>query len=159
VERAARALLDRYGVVFRALLQREDGVQPTWRELVRLYRRLEARGELRGGRFVSGFSGEQYALPEAVEALRAVRRRAAGEELVVAAADPLNLTGIVTPGTRVPAGPRNRVLYRDGVPVALYVAGELQWLREPEPAAEWAARNRLLRSDPERGYVLVPGQG
>jgi ATP-dependent Lhr-like helicase len=91
---------------------------------MRIYRRLEARGEIRGGRFVSGFSGEQFALPEAVGKLRAVRRRDGSEELIaVSAVDPLNLTGIVTPGPRVPAVSRNRVLYRAGVPVAALVAG------------------------------------
>jgi ATP-dependent Lhr-like helicase len=153
-EAVARALLDRYGVVFRALLRRESCYLPPWRELARVYRRLEARGEIRGGRFVNGFSGEQFALPEAVEELRALRRRGgAGEEVAVAAADPLNLCGITTPGPRVPAGPRNRVLYRGGVPVATYVAGEVQWLVPHDPRQEWSARNLLIRSDRERFYV------
>jgi ATP-dependent Lhr-like helicase len=94
VERAARALLERYGVVFRAVLRREGAFMPPWRELARLFRRMEARGELRGGRFVSGFSGEQFALPEAVDTLRSVRRHADRyEHISVAAADPLNLDG------------------------------------------------------------------
>jgi ATP-dependent Lhr-like helicase len=150
----AWALLDRYGVVFRAVLRREADFMPPWRELARVYRRLEARGEVRGGRFVSGFSGEQFALPQAVEELRAVRRRARDdEEMVVSAADPLNLCGIVTPGTRVPVATRNRVLYRGGGPVATYVAGEVEWLVAPDPRQEWAARNLLIRSDRERFYV------
>ena len=113
----ARGLLARYGVVFRALLARETSLPP-WRDLLRCYRRLEARGELRGGRFVSGFSGEQYALPEAVASLRAVRRaKPSGKFISVSAADPLNLVGILVPGARVPALASNRVLYRDGVAV------------------------------------------
>ena len=124
LDRYARALLRRYGVVFRRVLEREAPAVP-WRELLRTYRRLEARGEIRGGRFVSGFSGEQFALPEAVGKLRGVRRRQpSGEPIGISAADPLNLTGIITPGQRVPALARNRVLYRGGVPIAALVKGE-----------------------------------
>jgi ATP-dependent Lhr-like helicase len=90
-----------------------------------IYRRLEARGEIRGGRFVTGMSGEQFALPEAVGQLRAIRRiEPAGQLIAVSAADPLNLTGIITPGERVTGITRNRVLYQDGVPVAALEAGE-----------------------------------
>jgi ATP-dependent Lhr-like helicase len=118
VEAQARALLRRYGVVFRRLLAREANVAP-WRELTRVYRRLEARGELRGGRFVSGMSGEQFALPDAVQRLREVRRTPPdGRCLVISGADPLNLAGIVTAGDRVRAVAATRVLYRDGVPLA-----------------------------------------
>ncbi|HZS39374.1 MAG TPA: DEAD/DEAH box helicase, partial [Polyangia bacterium] len=114
----ARLYLRRYGVVLRALLERET-CAPPWRDLVAVYRRLEARGEIRGGRFVSGLSGEQFALPEAVEALRALRRIAASpEDAVVAATDPLNLVGILTPGARVPAVAGHSVRYQDGVPAA-----------------------------------------
>jgi ATP-dependent Lhr-like helicase len=113
----AWALLRRYGVVFRRLLARE-AIAPPWRELARVYRRLEARGEIRGGRFVSGMSGEQFALPRAVERLREVRRTAAdGRLLAVSAADPLNLAGIVTSGDRIRPMARTRVLYRDGIVV------------------------------------------
>jgi ATP-dependent helicase Lhr and Lhr-like helicase len=126
VEFVGHALLRRYGVVFRRLLTRETGAPP-WRELLLAYRRLEARGEIRGGRFVSGMSGEQFALPEAVAQLRAVRRLESPERLVgVGAADPLNLTGIVTPGERVAAVARSRVLYRDGVPVLALEGGEVK---------------------------------
>jgi ATP-dependent Lhr-like helicase len=112
-------LLRRYGVVFRRLLQRETLLAP-WRDVLRVYRRLEARGEVRGGRFVGGFSGEQYALPEAIGLLRSVRREPGPGELVaVSGADPLNLVGILTPGDAVPAVATNRILYRDGVPVAV----------------------------------------
>ncbi len=110
-------LLRRYGVVFRRLVQRETLLVP-WRDILRVYRRLEARGEIRGGRFVGGFSGEQYALPEAIGLLRGTRREdGAGELVAISGADPLNLVGILTPGDAVPAITSNRVLYRDGVPV------------------------------------------
>ena len=121
VETLARQLLRRYGVVFHRLLLRE-GTTPPWRDLVRVYRRLEARGEVRGGRFVAGFSGEQYALPEAVQQLRSIRRKKPEGTLVtVNGADPLNLVGILTPGQRVTSLPSNRITYRDGVPIELTI--------------------------------------
>jgi ATP-dependent Lhr-like helicase len=113
----ARLYLRRYGVVMRALLARETAAPP-WRELVAVYRRLEARGEIRGGRFVSGPTGEQFALPEAVESLRAMRRAHDIEDVTVAATDPLNLVGILTPGPRVPSVAGHSVQYRDGAPLA-----------------------------------------
>jgi ATP-dependent Lhr-like helicase len=104
-------------VVFRDLLARE-AILPKWRELVQAFRRMESRGDIRGGRFVSGFLGEQYALPVAVESLRALRRtEPAGEIITISAADPLNLVGIVVPGERVPAISGRTVSYRDGVAV------------------------------------------
>ncbi len=113
----ARQLLHRYGVVLRELLARETRA-PSWRTLLGIYRRLEARGEIRGGRFVDGFNGEQFALPEAVEALRAVRRNREEREVVlVAAADPLNLVGILTPGGRVSPLSGQTILYVGGAPV------------------------------------------
>lgn len=145
IEGCARLLLRRYGVVFRRILERE-GLAPFWRDLVRVLRRLEERGEIRGGRFVAGFQGEQFALPEAVAALRAVRRKEKTGTLVsVSAADPLNLIGILTPGSRVPASPANRILYRDGEPIAVREAGEVRFLEDLSPAAHWQARNVLLR--------------
>jgi ATP-dependent Lhr-like helicase len=119
LERLASQYLRRYGVVFRDLLARESA-PPPWRDLLRVYRALEARGAIRGGRFVAGFTGEQFAVPEAVDALRAVRRapREGAERIEVSAADPLNLVGILTPGARVPAVLGNRVAFVDGVPVA-----------------------------------------
>ncbi|HKU17882.1 MAG TPA: hypothetical protein VJP80_01275, partial [Candidatus Saccharimonadales bacterium] len=141
----AVVLLRRYGVVFRKVLERESGLPP-WRELLYIYRRLEARGEVRGGRFVDGFAGEQFALPEAVGALRETRRcEKTGELVSVSAADPLNLVSIITPGVRVPVQGENRVLYRDGVPVAVQVAEEVKFMREVDAEAEWELRNRLLR--------------
>ncbi len=121
-ERTARRLLRRYGVVLRELCARERRLPP-WRHLLTALRRMEAQGEVRGGRFVAGLVGEQFALPEAVEALRSVRRRREGEEVViVAAADPLNLVGILTPGPRVSPFSGQVIAYRDGVPVEI---GEL----------------------------------
>jgi len=129
-EAVARTLLKRYGVVFRSMLQRESGLPP-WRELVRAYRRLEARGEIRGGRFVAGFGGEQFGAPDAVGRLRAVRRMEALDELVVlSAADPLNLVGILTPQPRIASVYRNRVLLKDGVPIAALEGGEVRRLAE-----------------------------
>jgi ATP-dependent helicase Lhr and Lhr-like helicase len=131
VEAVARTLLKRYGVVFRSLLQRES--LPPWRELVRVYRRLEARGEIRGGRFVAGFGGEQFAAPDAVGRLRAVRKlEKDGEAVVLSGADPLNLVGILTPEARVPAVHRNRILMRDGVAIAALEGGELRRLADSE---------------------------
>jgi ATP-dependent Lhr-like helicase len=117
LEPLARQYLRRYGIVFRDLLQREPKCPP-WRELLQVYRKLEARGELRGGRFAQAFSGEQFALPEAVDALRAVRKQPKNgqERIVLNACDPLNLAGILTPGPRVPALLQNHILYIDGLP-------------------------------------------
>ena len=143
-ERSARALLRRYGVVFRALLERE-ALAPPWRDLLPIYRRLEARGEIRGGRFVDGFSGEQYALSEAVGTLRSMRRE--GRELgsvSVSAADPLSLSGIAIPGPRVPALTGNRVLLRDGVPIAVLEAGQPRFFVDLEPAPRWQAQSTLV---------------
>ena len=117
LEAMCAMLLRRYGVVFREVLARESNL-PKWRELLITFRRLEDRGEVRGGRFVGGFLGEQFALPEAVESLRSMRNLpATGETLVVAAADPLNLVGFIVPGDRVPAISGRYVKFRDGVAV------------------------------------------
>ncbi|MEJ2077807.1 MAG: DEAD/DEAH box helicase [Acidobacteriota bacterium] len=118
VEFFAVQLLRRWGVVFKSLLQRE-GIVPSWWDLVRIYRRREARGEIRGGRFVAGFAGEQYALPEAVDALRRVRRREAEDEsITISAADPLNLIGIVLPGEKVRSRPETLLTFKNGLPQA-----------------------------------------
>jgi ATP-dependent Lhr-like helicase len=110
-------LLRRYGIVFREVLTRET-ILPKWREVLMTLRRLEDRGEVRGGRFVSGFLGEQFALPMAVESLRAQRNAApSGEIITVSAADPLNLVGIIVPGERVPANSGRLAGFRDGVAV------------------------------------------
>ena len=147
VEHVARLLLRRYGVIFRALLARECNLPP-WRELVRALFRLEARGEVRGGRFVAGFSGAQFAHPDAVSPLRRARRHEQTGELVsISAADPLNLLGIVLPGDRVPALADNRILLRDGVPVAVREKGEVRFLAEAAEAERWELRRVLLRRE------------
>ena len=146
VEHAARTLLRRYGVICWRLLEREAAWLPPWRELVRIYQRLEARGEIRGGRFIAGLSGEQFALPEAIAMLRQVRRRVGEPQWVcVSAADPANLLGGVLPGARVPRVTGSRVLYRDGVPVGTLIGGRVEWLHSLEPAEEAWGRNLLIR--------------
>jgi ATP-dependent Lhr-like helicase len=139
-------------VVFRRVIDRE-GSLPPWRDLLRCYRRLEARGEIRGGRFVAGFSGEQYALPEAVGALRATRKRPHDGVLVaVSGSDPLNVVGMLTPGRRVPALANNRVLYVDGIPVAAREGSEVHVLHESRYALEEleAALTRRRSATPPR---------
>ena len=150
VEQIARTLLRRYGVVFWRVLAREADWLPPWRELLLAMRRLETRGEIRGGRFVAGYSGEQFALPEAVGALRGMRHDARAVEAdsdwaVVCGVDPLNLAGFLTPGAKVPALASNRLLLRDGVPVAALVAGQMQVFEALSEAQAWEARKRLLR--------------
>ena len=146
-EQIARTLLKRYGVIFWRMLAREADWLPPWRELLMACRRLETRGEIRGGRFVAGFSGEQFALPEAVGVLRGVRStEKSGLMASVSAVDPLNLAGIVLPGVRVPAIYSNRVLYRDGVAVAALIAGDVQYFENVDQETAWAMRNLLLRT-------------
>jgi ATP-dependent Lhr-like helicase len=152
VDHIARVLLRRYGVVFRKLLERESGLPP-WRELFYVYRRLEARGEIRGGRFVSGFAGEQFALPEAADLLRSVARDAAVDRVSISAADPLNLVGIVTPGDKVPALSGNRVLFEQGVPVAVQAAGEVRFLKDVPESSQWEIRNLLVRRLGPEAYL------
>ncbi len=128
VEFYARALLRRYGVMFRRLMEREAW-PVTWHDLGRVYRRLEARGEIRGGHFISGISGEQFALPEAVGMMRSMRKTTLpGELTVLCGADPLNLVGILTPGRRVPAIAANRILFQDGLPIAAQIGDEVSSL-------------------------------
>ena len=146
VEQVVRSLLRRWGVIFWKLLAREADWLPSWRDVLMCCRRLEARGEIRGGRFVAGFAGEQFAAPEAVAPLREARRRpSAGEYVSLSGADPLNLLGIVTPGPRLPALTGNRLLYRDGLPIAAFAAGEVSYLESLDPKEQWQARNVLLR--------------
>ena len=132
----AEALLLRYGLVFRALLQQEPGAPP-WRDLLLVYRRLEARGEIRGGRFVAGLAGEQFALPEAVAQLRAARRSERSGKLI----------GVITPGDRVPALASNRILYQDGAPVLAKIGGDIR---------ELAPMDATRRSELERVIVRRP---
>ncbi len=146
VEHLARTLLRRYGVVFWRLLEREAPWLPPWRDLLRVYRRLEARGEIRGGRFVAGFSGEQFALPDAVGMLREIRRKpGSGNWVSLSGADPLNLAGILTPGPKLAALTGNRLLYRDGLPVAMLAGGEPQFFETLDPGTRWEASKLLLR--------------
>jgi ATP-dependent helicase Lhr and Lhr-like helicase len=133
-------------------LEREAAWLPPWRELLRFYRRLESRGEVRGGRFVAGFSGEQFALPEAIGMLRATRRQEATDQWVsVSGADPLNLVGILTPGAKLPALTANRLLYRDGIPTAVLAAGELQFLE--------ALGDQALLRGPVHAPSILPNAG
>lgn len=145
VEHVARVLLRRYGMVCWHLLEREPAWLPPWRELLRVYQRLEARGEIRGGRFVAGLSGEQFALPEAVGLMRSVRRRPHDGTLVrISALDPLNLAGTVLPGAKVPRQAGARVLFEDGVPVASLVGGEVNLLQADMPVARIARLRQAL---------------
>ena len=144
IEHVARTLLQRYGVVFWKLLEREASWLPSWRELRQVYQRLEARGEIRGGRFVEGLVGEQFALPEAIPALRAIQRRDAdGEQIVIGGCDPLNLVGTVLAGERVPAVIGSRILFEDGVAVAAKVAGKVQLLVEGDAEQQQRWRDAL----------------
>jgi len=146
VEQIVRTLLRRWGVIFWKLLGREANWLPPWRDMLMCCRRLEARGEIRGGRFVAGFSGEQYAAPEAVGLLRDVRRKPHTQQYVsLSAADPLNLIGIITPGARLASLAGNRLLYRDGLPIATYAAEEVQYLVDLPEKEQWEAQTALLR--------------
>ncbi|HSE11927.1 MAG TPA: ATP-dependent DNA helicase, partial [Rudaea sp.] len=150
VEQIARTLLKRYGVVFWHLLAREPQWLPPWRDLLRVFHRLEARGEIRGGRFIAGLSGEQFALPEAIGLLRAVRQKPHDGSFVnISGADPLNLVGHVVAGARVPNQSGARVLYRDGAPIATLAGGQFAALEPMDEAAEWTARSKLLRAQSE----------
>ncbi|NGY05122.1 DEAD/DEAH box helicase [Solimonas terrae] len=144
IEHIARVLLKRYGVVFRKLIEREPQLPP-WRELFYVLRRLEARGEIRGGRFVSGFAGEQFALPEAAGSLRRFREEKDEDFVVVCGSDPLNLTACVLPGERVPALPGNRILFRNGTPVAVSIGGAVKYLARSDEATQWQWRKTLIR--------------
>jgi ATP-dependent Lhr-like helicase len=146
VEQVVRTLLRRWGVIFWKLLGREAGWLPPWRDILQCCRRLEARGEIRGGRFVAGFSGEQYATPESVGLLRDVRRKPHTQQYVsLSAADPLNLIGILTPGARLASLAGNRLLYRDGLPIATYAADEVHFLEDLPSKDQWEVQTALLR--------------
>jgi ATP-dependent Lhr-like helicase len=122
----AYTLFKRYGVVFHKILERESGLPP-WRELLYAWRRMEARDEIRGGRFVEGFSGEQFALPDAVALLRKYLNGAQElPSIVISAAGPLNLVGIILPGERTPAIHTNRILFQNGLPAAKQLNGVIE---------------------------------
>ncbi|HEY8972953.1 MAG TPA: DEAD/DEAH box helicase [Burkholderiaceae bacterium] len=153
VEHVARTLLRRYGVVCYEMLDREAGWLPPWRELVRVCRRLEARGEIRGGRFIAGVTGEQFALPDAIATMRAVRRQPPDETLVcLSASDPANLLGTVLTGPKVPRVSGSRVLYRDGLAIGTSVAGQIELLVPLDPAQARAA-TRALALDPQLRFM------
>ena len=130
-ESIAGMLLRRYGVLFRDLVSRESVAMP-WRDISRALRRFEARGTVRGGRFVQGVAGEQYALPDAVTALRATRNDPLdGERIVVSAVDPVNLTGIFLPGARIPAQRGRTIEFVDGLPAEVFPAARRERVETP----------------------------
>jgi len=143
LEHIARTLLRRWGVVFWTLLQREAAWLPPWRELRRVYQRLEARGEIRGGRFVAGMVGEQFALPEAIGALRSARKEHDENLIAISGADPMNLIGSVLPGDKVPTLTNSRMVFRDGLPLAKQVAGEIVLLQSLSAEDERLVRGVL----------------
>ena len=152
-------LLKRYGVLFRKVLERESDLPP-WRELLYICRRMEARGEIRGGYFVEGCSGEQFAWPEAIALLRKQKNATqALPPVAISAADPLNLVGIILPGERIPALHTNRVLFRNGLPVAKQLNGVTTCLTDVEPAARWEIDNLLARRRNPAGFVDKPPAG
>jgi ATP-dependent Lhr-like helicase len=153
VDHVARTLLRRYGVVCFELIDREAAWLPPWRELVRVYRRLEARGEIRGGRFIAGVTGEQFALPDAIATLRAVRKQPPDETLVcLSASDPANLLGTVLAGPKVPRIAGSRVLYRDGLAIGTSVSGQIELL-VPLPPDQARAVTRALALDPQIRFL------
>ena len=155
LEHIAWVLLRRYGVVFRKVLERETNLPP-WRELLRVYWRMEARGEIRGGRFVQRFAGEQFALADAVADLRGIRNRQPdNDRIVISAADPLNLVGIVLPGDRITAQLNNRIVFRNGVPAAVQIGDEIQALGGGEVDIE--SRTMLLRKRKPAGVMRMSG--
>lgn len=165
-EAIAEQLLIRWGIVFRDLATRENLALP-WREIVWALRRLEARGVIRGGRFVSGFTGEQFAMPEALEALARVRKKPReGARIRVCGADPLNLVGIITPGARVPSLRTREVIYLDGLPVELIESESAKIARSsprdspgiPAGAGEKLG-TRVLTVAPLRRSTRLPGVG
>jgi ATP-dependent Lhr-like helicase len=158
VEHVARVLLRRYGVVCWRLLEREAAWLPPWRDLLREYQRLEARGEIRGGRFLAGVVGQQFALPEAVAALRAIRKRPHdGAMIAISANDPLNLAGTLLAGDKVPRQAGARLLLRDGMPVASLVGGEFRAVPGLAADDEHAAKVALLREPGAQGRPLAAG--
>lgn len=153
LEHAARVLLRRYGVVAWRIVEREAPWLPPWRELARVYRRLEARGEIRGGRFIDGSTGEQFALPEAIGALRRVRRQPEDGHLVcLSAVDPANLLGTVLAGPRLPRVAGAKVVYQDGIPIATSVAGRIEFIVALQPAQQHAA-TRVLSLEPTLRFL------
>jgi len=130
LEFLAETLLQRYGVVFRKVLERET-IRPHWRDLLRVYWRMEARGEIRGGRFVQGVSGEQFALPEALGTLKKVRNKGkTGELITLSSADPLNLVGILLPGEKVAVSAHTKIVFKDGIAIEVLHKNEVKYLHD-----------------------------
>jgi len=152
LEFVAETLLIRYGVVFRKLLERETNLPP-WRELLYVFRRLEARGEIRGGRFVDGFSGEQFASPDAVGLLRKQRNKKADSLITICAADPLNLVGIILSGQRITAQASHRILFKNGLPIAIQKGKKTQYLQPQTPEDEWQIKNILLQKQKPANFI------
>jgi ATP-dependent helicase Lhr and Lhr-like helicase len=156
LEHVANVLLRRYGVIGWQLLAREAPWLPPWRDLLRVLHRMEARGHVRGGRFVTGLSGEQFALPEAIPLLREVRRRGAvaaaafaandATLVCIAASDPLNLLGTVLPGEKVPAVAGNRIAFLGGLPVATLIAGRVAFRGDFDASIQAKWRSALISS-------------
>lgn len=145
LEKLAFIYLNRYGVIFRKLLKQEP-YAPKWWEMVRVLRRLEARGEIRGGYFISGMSGEQYALPGVLPLLRKIKNKPKeGREVTISAVDPLNLTGVITPGKRVSNYPGNRIMYVDGAVVAIKEGDDVHYLGEVTKEEAWRMKNAIIR--------------
>ena len=151
IETIAHTLLMRYGVVFRRVLYRETGLPP-WRDLLRVYWRMEARGEIRGGRFVQGVSGEQFALPDAIGSLRKIRKlEKNGDLIAISAADPLNLTGTLIPGDKVSIASNKHIVFRDGIPIAVQHKQQLDYLCELDEKTQWDTRLVLTSGLGTRG--------
>ena len=159
LEKLAFIYLKRYGVIFRTMIQKES-YAPKWRDLVRTLRRLEARGEIRGGYFISGMSGEQYALPEVISQLRTIRKREKTLlKITISACDPLNLTGIVTPGKRVSQYPGNRIMYVDGAVEAIKEGEEITYSQKLSNEQAWTTKNEILRKNNPAVLKAYLGKG
>ena len=147
LEKLAFIYAKRYGVVFRKVLEKES-FAPPWRVLVRVLRRLELQGKLRGGRFISGVSGEQFASPEVVKELRKMKDKPKpGDLIAISAADPLNLLGILLPTAKVSNLTNNRILFEDGIPIAVLENKEVHFLKEFSKETQWELQNMLIRRD------------
>ena len=152
IDHIARTLLKRYGVVFRKLLDGESNI-PRWRDLLYAYRRMEARGEIRGGRFVAGFSGEQFALPEAVASLRNISKMDGKEFVCISAVDPLNLSGFILSGKRIASSAKTRLLFHHGKLIAVMKNRDCEFIGSVTDDLQWRARNELMRKNDPTQYV------
>ncbi|NKB34556.1 MAG: DEAD/DEAH box helicase [Pseudomonadales bacterium] len=151
IERLISIYLQRWGVLVRSLLERES-FAPPWRVLLMHLRKLELRGVLRGGRFVAGVGGEQFAFPETVDALRKFKKdkknnqnQATKPFYCLTASDPLNLLNLTLPNRRLSRLLKNRVLYQGGIPIAILESGEVHYLREIDPQQQWNVKQMLLK--------------